>query len=52
MVQEILIGNKLVSFIFCISNDTMWQKSVEYIKKIIIPEGYSIEIIEIISSQK
>lgn len=47
MVQKIVIDNTLVSFIFCISDNTMWQKAVEYISKIIIPEGYSIEIIEI-----
>ncbi|MBZ9622600.1 glycosyltransferase family protein [Clostridium sp. FP2] len=47
MVQEKVIDNKLVSFIFCISDDSTWQKAVEYISKIIIPEGYSINIIEI-----
>jgi hypothetical protein len=51
MEHKIILDNKIVSFIFCISNDVLWKKSVNYIDNLIIPNEYSIEIIEIRSAK-
>jgi GT2 family glycosyltransferase/glycosyltransferase involved in cell wall biosynthesis len=38
-------NNKKISFISCVNNEEVYQKSVDYIKKLIIPKGYEVECI-------
>lgn len=39
--------NKKIAFIYCVNNEAMYEKSVAYLKKLEIPEGYSVEYIKI-----
>ncbi|MEW8956925.1 glycosyltransferase family protein [Clostridium sp.] len=41
------INDKLISFIICVNDESLYEECKRYIKELKIPEGYSIEIIKI-----
>lgn len=41
------MDNKKIAFIICVNNDDLYQKAVKYINALLVPDGFTVEIVDI-----